>query len=895
LELAALAFHLVLAKTSICSFPLEMSTLYFLQCFQYLLLESRTRAQVTKMEMRARRGKNLKSYHRTYQPSSVPPSPSGPNMFPQATNNNPGSAPGNMGADKGNTNSNGAGTGDMALPFLSASVDDFFIPSTTTVEWYPRPIRSFDFLVDDDEMRNEGDDDDLDEMPQLVPQTLIRRSRQRYSADLDQSTPVIVDEFDAIDSEMFQLDLKRASAVQRTIAERCGVHGGDRALLDISVQHIFSVLQMPITAMTSNDRSAPAYASSASSQVKFLVERALGVLRRLAQGTSVVQVGVQNSARIVSSGLLLLESEFIQGLLKNTSPDRFALLTEPDQGRSRSFLMSTMTSLFFLQLESQLNLTSSGMMHPMTASVSPMDPTTSGNNANHQNSQIRFTLSPTEKCEDAFSDFMRPFTDRCEVLLREPEIRSLRPLLISLLRDLRGIVSAMDDAKQYDLVFAWFFPNRIQVLRKAARLFSNDYQVSIPLLRLLGELVANRGSRIVFPVSSGAGTLLVVETCRIMLEYCQPQLAQIQQNLAKDSQLVAASASGMPSTTKESATLSMAALQAIVEELSNDTSGANGKDASSIPVRLKPGAVGMGITVKQTDVELKCVAACATALTRMVSGKFANLSMFSIFGDSTLKDLRTAVLMLGLASSPEHFGSFSKVESAFILFVHTIADMSPLDLIQLPTPAFARLISVLAQAVGKAASVISTPAAFTIETIATMRCRAMLFGAMGKEVNGMTSSALALRYSGFVPSDLGAIHRTRSRVCEEQELRAASVAFAQHDSQQLWLFDDLLTLLLDRLLTAPDGDLTNLYAIVRPLTSLACTAPNTLQSYVNNFITAQAQARQASMRENLEPIVRVLLFESSKEHISDCLRRQEDYTKELCKLVRRFRDFYWAS
>jgi len=277
----------------------------------------------------------------------------------------------------------------------------------------------------------------------------------------------------------------------------------------------------------------------------------------------------------------------------------------------------------------------------------------------------------------------------------------------------------------------------------------------------------------------------------------------------------------------------------------------------------------------------------------MINGRYATLAAFQVFGDSTMKDLRKALLALGLASPPDHIQGFTKMESALVLMIHTLADTAPLDLIQLPTPEFARLISVLAQAVVKANSLLSTPAAFSIETIATMRCRALLYG-NHTDAKEPLSGAVALRHSGYVASDLGATHRSRSRMAEEQELRQAWSAMAQHDMHQPTLFLDLLTLIFDRVLTAPDADLTNLYALVRPLPSLACSGPDTLATFVNGFINAQAQSRQAAVREHLEPIMRILLpGTSNKEHVADCLRRQEEYTKELCKFIRRFRDFYW--
>lgn len=45
-ELAAMAFRVVLNENRPRGFGLEMAILYFLQCFQYHLIESRTRAQV---------------------------------------------------------------------------------------------------------------------------------------------------------------------------------------------------------------------------------------------------------------------------------------------------------------------------------------------------------------------------------------------------------------------------------------------------------------------------------------------------------------------------------------------------------------------------------------------------------------------------------------------------------------------------------------------------------------------------------------------------------------------------------------------------------------------------------------------------------------------------------
>ncbi len=137
-DLATKAFRLVLEKKNPCTFALEMGTLYFLQCFQYLLLESRTRAQVAKSEMKARRGRRIqgiRSFLTTQssllsQPKSVPPSP----------NNNNYPLPSSYGSDPSQI---------IPISQPGSANDDIFVHRT--VEMFPRPIRSFDFGLGSDE------------------------------------------------------------------------------------------------------------------------------------------------------------------------------------------------------------------------------------------------------------------------------------------------------------------------------------------------------------------------------------------------------------------------------------------------------------------------------------------------------------------------------------------------------------------------------------------------------------------------------------------------------------------------------------------------------------------------------------------------------------------------
>ncbi len=80
--------------------------------------------------------------------------------------------------------------------------------------------------------------------------------------------------------------------------------------------------------------------------------------------------------------------------------------------------MATMTSLFFLQMD--LNATN------MAANAnSGMSDTISGNIQQSQAPQIRFVLSPSERAEDSFSEFMKTFTEKFDALFRT-DLRQVR-------------------------------------------------------------------------------------------------------------------------------------------------------------------------------------------------------------------------------------------------------------------------------------------------------------------------------------------------------------------------------------------------------------------------------------------------------------------------------------
>ena len=172
------------------------------------------------------------------------------------------------------------------------------------------------------------------------------------------------------------------------------------------------------------------------------------------------------------------------------------------------------------------------------------------------------------------------------------------------------------------------------------------------------------------------------------------------------------------------------------------------------------------------------------------------------------------ILELGLAGTPEHIGGFPKVffvilwremlikltlslsllrliikaEMSLVLLLHNISETAPLELVSLSTPQFARMIAVLACAVSRPQNVLlSTPAAFCIETLSVLRCRAILYMKSGLDFRMIPSGAVQLRREGFVPSVLGAGGSTagvQGKIVSAVELHDLAIRFSQHDQDQ---------------------------------------------------------------------------------------------------------------
>jgi len=730
---------------------------------------------------------------------------------------------------------------------------------------------------------------------------------ENVSQDNDHG-PIVVDELSAAEiakkeQEMNDEASARASAMQRSIAARVGIQGGDRALLDVAMRRIFGLLGY---AQHLNERGAQLDDSSAP---VMLVQRALSVLYQLSMGVTIVHAGRVHTPRLMSSGRLLLESEVIQDLLRNPSADRFPLLREPKHGRARSFLMATLAKLLFTQTRNPSSQNSSQVpknMFDVNAHV----------------------MTPQDQVEERFVDFMKPMTEVTDGLLNmaasDPHsLRNgnLKGPIIGLFRDLRGVISSATAAREYELIFAWFYPNRIKLLKVTADVFNDDFEMMVPLLKLLSEVVHNRGSRISFSQLSAGGLILFREAAGVLMSFCTPQLQNLERT--RDSQRsrheqresireklvnnmnnpvaqTLSQALGTEITSNaQNDPMSMRALQEAViamgEEFflnSQDKKSKTEREKLGIPVvEVGPNAIGPGITFDMDEKQQKCTRVCLVTLGRMLNGRYAPLGTFKLFNDTSLLDVRRVTLELALSSSPKHIMAFPKMSKALVGLLHQLSEKFIFSLVDIGSPLFARMMCCLGESL--VSGVTSAPAASTIEAIAVLRCRAAALvhspqdGSSAQETSGsgaakMTDNLRRIR------AILNPEHRTRGDTTSLEDYKHAAELFVAHEQAHPKLFGSLLSLVMEELFSdTNNSETSHQWAMAKPVMPLIFCAPQEFERHRHQFLSAQSSLREPRIREGYDRLFSNLAPALANPSLFPVMLRNNDtFAKELCAFCR---------
>ncbi|XP_062233841.1 uncharacterized protein LOC133931030 isoform X2 [Phragmites australis] len=176
------------------------------------------------------------------------------------------------------------------------------------------------------------------------------------------------------------------------------------------------------------------------------------------------------------TGKLLLKLESVKFIITNHSRESFPFLAEYRCSRSRTTFYYILGSLVFME-ESPVKFRT--FMEPLQ--------------------QVAFNLEAT--ADAAF---------RTDVA---------KHAFIGWMRDLRGIAMATSSRKTYGLLFDWLYPSRMPLLLRAISLWTDEPEVTTPLLKFMCEFVLNKAQRLTFDSSSPNGILLFREVSKIIVAY----------------------------------------------------------------------------------------------------------------------------------------------------------------------------------------------------------------------------------------------------------------------------------------------------------------------------------------------------------------------------------------
>lgn len=287
----------------------------------------------------------------------------------------------------------------------------------------------------------------------------------------------------------------------------------------------------------------------------------LQIFHEYALGSLVLQeyINIFVQRQSINIGKDILSTETVQSFLRYPESLLFSNLRLVPNYSYRTLFYRTITRLLFLYRKSISKpaaplLTDSSIHRPLVDTGSNIASTASiASTITKSEPEPKLYVYTEENSNDWFITFMEPFRNRfdrlTEILLPDSpllctedgsvysyradianeakdrdytlSIRSTLPLqdikndLISILRDLRGILLAVQSPNEYRLVHEWLTENRFHLLfcRRIPLLYHciQDADIWIPLLRCLTEYATNTMTRIVFPPGNTSGYILFRE------------------------------------------------------------------------------------------------------------------------------------------------------------------------------------------------------------------------------------------------------------------------------------------------------------------------------------------------------------------------------------------------
>mmetsp|Transcript_3634 Transcript_3634/g.7057 ORF Transcript_3634/g.7057 Transcript_3634/m.7057 type:complete len:415 (+) Transcript_3634:1-1245(+) len=408
---------------------------------------------------------------------------------------------------------------------------------------------------------------------------------------------------------------------------------------------------------------------------------------------------------------------------------------------------------------------------------------------------------------------------------------------------------------------------------------------------------------------SAGGLILFKEASKVLLAYCKPQLQLLEQtrhaqrgkqeqremikqklgDLSNNVSTTLQQAFGQDgSSGQPKDSMSMQALQEAVnamgEEFFTSSENKNQKGSDNLNgtvVELGAGSVGPGITVDLDSTQQKCSRVCLVILSRMLSGRYALLGTFQLFGDTSVFDTRNAVLELALAGAPKHVMSFPKMAKALIQLLNMLSEQ-PMALVDLSSALFGRIIACLGEALATPSGNLSSSAARTIETITVLRCQAAAaVHISGDNNDGGTDPLQRIR------SVLNPEHRSRGDTTSLEDYRKATQLFSMHEQAHPNMFASLLALIMRNLFSSTTIESSNMWSLSKPVMPLIFAAPAEFERQRVEFLNAQSADREPRIREEYDMLFSKLGAALNNPSLFNVLLRNIDaFSKHLCTFCR---------
>ena len=103
----------------------------------------------------------------------------------------------------------------------------------------------------------------------------------------------------------------------------------------------------------------------------------------------------------------------------------------------------------------------------------------------------------------------------------------IQSFIIGIVRDLRGLCSALVSKQAYASLFDWLYPAYLPLFLKALYVFYDRADVYNPLLKFFHELTLNRQERLAFDSTKPSAYLLFRETSNLLYIFQSKTIAYV--------------------------------------------------------------------------------------------------------------------------------------------------------------------------------------------------------------------------------------------------------------------------------------------------------------------------------------------------------------------------------